>query len=945
MNLLQILTNPGAADVFDFMAGAALKGALLIITTSVITRLWRRSSAAARHCLWVAILVGVLLLPIIGLLTPAWQMSVLPSESAGLDPRNNSTLAPQKVSVSLFPNNKPGSTKSDSHSETHLNSSATTLSEFNSKNSDSSITLSNGTFIPATALPIPWSRIGIFLWLLGMILILNRWRIQWQDIRRITQDGLIIADPSWRKPTNNLATENGLHCSIRLILSDQVAVPMTWGIWSPVILLPTEASHWPVIRRRVVLLHELAHIVRRDYLTQWLTLAICGLYWFNPAIWWAAQQIALEREQATDDRVLNSGIRNIEYANHLLEIASNARRNQSHGALGLALVRRSALAHRIRSILAPRSSRGRLANRHRLVLIGLIGCSLLPLSTVQLVPIAAQPTPQTVVLTIALPTHLKDPFNDSVLKDFQAANPGIQVHVTDTQNVASAAFGLDAHLAGLQKYASSADVLYIGDYQDQQVTAQATRAGYFLDLTPLTSTDASLKADDFIPAMWRSFQWDNGFWALPVNGSLYTLLYKPADFDKAGLTYPVNTWTASDFLTAVTKLTVKDAQGQVITPGFATTGGFSRAVMLRALAGANLFDTNTVPNPPALDQPNVEAALDTFSQMQSDGLIGGDPQVAPMSFLPATFTLVRGGADKYVATLLPGGTAYLETDGFAISAGTQHPDAAYALIRFLTNRPEFIGEGGLAARRTMAGPAPVKFPVDSQALIDQGLANAITNAELRFADYLRIANNNIGRSLDARTAILNAQSQATRDANIAASKKGTIVLTINEPNITTPPAGKITLNFDLSARSIPTIPTQTQWDQFLANFVAHDPLVASVNMTISDHSPAQAASHSDCFFLGYNAVPELNESSVLNLDPYLTADSSFDKSDLLGTVPAAVQRDNKTWALPLTVSPLVLVYDADKFKTADVPTPTGDWTVSAFVDALTHLKAISNPSG
>jgi ABC-type glycerol-3-phosphate transport system substrate-binding protein len=732
---------------------------------------------------------------------------------------------------------------------------------------------------------------------------------------------------------------------VRLVLSEQVAVPMTWGMRPSIILLPCEALGWSLARRRVVLLHELAHVARHDYLTQWLTLLTCALNWFNPLVWLAARQNAIEREQASDDAVLNAGIGNTDYATHLLAIARIAcQHRRLQGAIGLAFAQKSALTGRVHHILRPLPSRRGLPSRHRLALLAVIGVLILPLATVQFGRAIAQQQP--VVLTIALPTYLKDTFNDQVLKDFEAANPGIQVSVTDTQQVLEAAFGLQQQLDDLQKYASSADVLFINDQGEPQITPQATRAGYFLDLSPLVNADSAFNATDFVPAIWRSYQWDNGIWAIPTDANAQLILYDPAAFDKAKVPYPSDSWTAAEFLDAVTKLTVKDAQGNIVTPGFATSGGFSREIMMRALTNGDLFDTNTVPNPPALEQPGVEAAVEAFSQMQSQGLIGGNPDKSPMSISPAAFFSQGAATSGRRAALLPGGRLYLDTHAYAISAGTQHPDAAYALIKFILQRDVFANEGEIPARTSSSGSQISRlFPPDVQTLLTHGLTSALTTADMRFADYLRIADNNIGgtgSNTTARDAIQNEQTQAIKDANAALAKKGTLALTVNEPVPVVLAAGKITLNFDVSA-SINPLPTQDQWNNFIQDFAAKDPLVGHVNLIVSPHNAAQAAARSDCFYESENSVPTLNESAVLSLDPYLNADATFDKTDLLGGVLTGVQRDNKTWAFPLTLQPMIMVYDSDKFNHAGLPSPSNGWTIESFVDALQHLK-VTNPT-
>jgi TonB family protein len=116
------------------------------------------------------------------------------------------------------------------------------------------------------------------------------------------------------------------------------------------ILLPAEAADWPAERLRAVLLHELAHIDRRDCWTLARAEVALALYWFHPLAWWAAGRMRRERERACDDRVLAAGIAASGYATNLLEVA----RGRLDAALPApAMARASNLEARLRAILDP----------------------------------------------------------------------------------------------------------------------------------------------------------------------------------------------------------------------------------------------------------------------------------------------------------------------------------------------------------------------------------------------------------------------------------------------------------------------------------------------------------------------------------------------------------------------------------------------------------------
>ena len=86
--------------------------------------------------------------------------------------------------------------------------------------------------------------------------------------------------------------------------------------------IPVSARQWSGEQLRSVLLHELAHIKRRDTLVQLLAQVACALHWFNPLVWFAAWRLHVERERACDDLVLAQGVRASAYAEHLLNVAT-----------------------------------------------------------------------------------------------------------------------------------------------------------------------------------------------------------------------------------------------------------------------------------------------------------------------------------------------------------------------------------------------------------------------------------------------------------------------------------------------------------------------------------------------------------------------------------------------------------------------------------------------
>ncbi|HLY06917.1 MAG TPA: M56 family metallopeptidase [Rhizomicrobium sp.] len=145
-------------------------------------------------------------------------------------------------------------------------------------------------------------------------------------------------------------------CELRLAHDD--TGPITWGIARPVILLPKTATFWPRGRLHAVLLHELAHIRRRDSLVQALALAVCAFYWPNPLVWMGARALRREAEIAADDSVIVAGVKPSSYAGELVRLADEFRAARpALATLSLSMAERSSLEARVESVLATTSVR------------------------------------------------------------------------------------------------------------------------------------------------------------------------------------------------------------------------------------------------------------------------------------------------------------------------------------------------------------------------------------------------------------------------------------------------------------------------------------------------------------------------------------------------------------------------------------------------------------
>src|SRR4029079_4975737 len=168
-----------------------------------------------------------------------------------------------------------------------------------------------------------------------------------------------FTDAEWLDYAPALAEDLGLS-NVRFLRGAAGTMPMAWGIFRASVVVPADADGWPSPRVRVVLLHELAHVKRRDCLTHLVAQIACAVYWFNPLVWMASGRLRSERERACDDLVLAAGTRGSDYADELLDIARVMNAGRFPAVLAgasLAMARRSQLEGRLLAILDPSVAR------------------------------------------------------------------------------------------------------------------------------------------------------------------------------------------------------------------------------------------------------------------------------------------------------------------------------------------------------------------------------------------------------------------------------------------------------------------------------------------------------------------------------------------------------------------------------------------------------------
>ena len=325
-----------------FLIDATMKSFVIFAVAGLFGLVLRRHSAAVRGLVWSLAIVGCLIVPLFSLTLPQWEVGILPStpEGSAID-RWIDNKQPASSPVPTASRPLPSTTASSTQAASIPIQPKPVISE-------SGVPQSN---ISETGLAsLHWTDWIAMCWAGGTLFLLVRLIVGISAVSHLSarSDAFSISiphmHPGWKRPV-----------SVRL--SDAVTVPMVWGLLRPVILLPADADNWQPERRRAVLLHELAHIQRQDWLIQTIAQITCTVYWFNPLVWFAARRMRSEMEQACDDHVLNAGYQSIDYAQHLLDIVRNIKAVGSASRSAVAMVRSSKIEGRLRTILAEHRNR------------------------------------------------------------------------------------------------------------------------------------------------------------------------------------------------------------------------------------------------------------------------------------------------------------------------------------------------------------------------------------------------------------------------------------------------------------------------------------------------------------------------------------------------------------------------------------------------------------
>lgn len=390
------------------LAELAARGLVLSLVVALAALLVRRRSAQIRHGVWLTGVGMLLLLPFLQRVLPRWR--VLPatafnSAADSSEPGRGRSAAmstpheavePSSVAFDGLPDprllrrpeNSDSTPATSSEPEAVLPQLASTPDTFSASAVEpgpvAATTSAEVDKIDVTVQekwePVSWPGLVVAAWLAGVIALATRLVTGQLALLRLCRSAEVVDSPEWRGRIRKLSEELGLASRVEVWRLDRRVIPMACGVFRPRVIVPSDVSEWDEDRLRTVLLHELAHIRRRDCLTQWLAEIAMMIYWLNPVVWLAARRMRVERERACDDLVLGRDLAAPAYADQLVRMTAEYPPVQFQVPLSVGMARRSGLEQRVRRILDETTDRRRFTRLGLTLLVAAAGLLALPLS-------------------------------------------------------------------------------------------------------------------------------------------------------------------------------------------------------------------------------------------------------------------------------------------------------------------------------------------------------------------------------------------------------------------------------------------------------------------------------------------------------------------------------------------------------------------------------------
>jgi bla regulator protein blaR1 len=194
----------------------------------------------------------------------------------------------------------------------------------------------------------------VLAWLIILSIKIARMVLDMIYINRLRSHNIITPGNEWKIKLQSLSYEIGIRQKVTLVESALVRIPIVLGHFKPVILVPIGIlAGLPAAEVEAVLLHELAHIRRHDYLVNFIQRIAELLFFFNPGLLWVSSLLRIERENCCDDIAIGRTKDKVQFVRALISFKEHSLKSPKH-ALGL-FGKRNLLLQRVSRIVYNRN--------------------------------------------------------------------------------------------------------------------------------------------------------------------------------------------------------------------------------------------------------------------------------------------------------------------------------------------------------------------------------------------------------------------------------------------------------------------------------------------------------------------------------------------------------------------------------------------------------------
>jgi hypothetical protein len=188
---------------------------------------------------------------------------------------------------------------------------------------------------------------------LGACAVLVRLALALTYVSSLRRSLVAVEDSDWLGRLRAWRAQLRVHRTVRLAASEEVRVPTQIGVVAPVIVVPASILRCSdSTTRDAVLVHELAHVRRWDYLFNLLSTVALSLHWPNPLCWVAVARLREANEDASDDWCVEQMGDPHSYGRRLLDMTSEMQATWGAAALGMGAVTGARIGKRLRRIAA-----------------------------------------------------------------------------------------------------------------------------------------------------------------------------------------------------------------------------------------------------------------------------------------------------------------------------------------------------------------------------------------------------------------------------------------------------------------------------------------------------------------------------------------------------------------------------------------------------------------